>query len=125
MKSVRYWAREGGKPICLVLNDDLYETMTRVYREEAAAHGRTVMRQHEIALGGQLAITRSDEETGEVARRCRMVLGHLGRAIWSGRARDVYWRCRYGDAQGRVRADQARYRRAVFFWATDCFPMKR
>lgn len=66
MTSVRYWAREGGKPICLVLDNELYATMTRVYREEAAAHGRSVARGTEIALGGQLAITRSAEETQRI-----------------------------------------------------------
>lgn len=66
MTSVRYWAREGGKPICLVLNEDLYETMTRVYRDEAASHGRVVRKGTEIALGGQLAITRSESETARI-----------------------------------------------------------
>lgn len=66
MTSVRYWAREGGKPICLVLNDDLYATMTREYREHAAQHGRTVAPGSEIALGGQLVITRDQAETDRI-----------------------------------------------------------
>jgi alkanesulfonate monooxygenase SsuD/methylene tetrahydromethanopterin reductase-like flavin-dependent oxidoreductase (luciferase family) len=66
MTSVRYWAREGGKPICLALNDELYNGMTRIYRDEAAQHGRIVEPGTEIALGGQLAITRSDAETDKI-----------------------------------------------------------
>lgn len=66
MTSVRYWAREGGKPICLVLDPDLYGRLTAGYREEAAAHGREVRPGSEIALGGQLVITRDQAETERV-----------------------------------------------------------
>lgn len=66
MTSVRYWAREGGKPICLVLDPELYTRLTTGYREEAAAHGREVRPGTELALGGQLVITRSQAETEQV-----------------------------------------------------------
>ena len=68
MQSVRYWAREGGKPICLLLNEDLYKAMTSTYREAAATAGREVRPGTEIALGGQLVITRNAEETAQVMR---------------------------------------------------------
>ena len=66
MTSVRYWAREGGKPICLVLDEELYSRLTQGYRDEAAAHGREVKAGTEIALGGQLVITRNQEETDRI-----------------------------------------------------------
>ena len=66
MTSVRYWAREGGKPICLVLDPELYSRLTEGYREEAAVHGRTVTPGTEIALGGQLVITRDQAETDRI-----------------------------------------------------------
>ena len=61
-QSVRYWAREEGKPICLALDKSLYNKLTQVYRDEAALAGRKVTRGTEIALGGQLVITKDQEE---------------------------------------------------------------
>ena len=68
MQSVRYWARENGKPICLLLDKDLYTGLTTAYREEAAKSGRTVIRGSEIALGGQLVITRDQAETEQILK---------------------------------------------------------
>lgn len=65
-QSVKYWAREKGKPICLLLQEELFRGLSEVYREEAAAHGLDVPRGKEIALGGQLAITRTAEEKAQV-----------------------------------------------------------
>lgn len=62
-ESIRYWAREGGKPIIILLHEELCARLQGIYREEAEAAGRSVKRGSELALGGQLILT---ENAGDV-----------------------------------------------------------
>ena len=62
-ESIRYWAREGGKPIIIILHEELCARLQNIYQEEAAQAGRTVQPGTELALGGQLVVTESAEQT--------------------------------------------------------------
>jgi alkanesulfonate monooxygenase SsuD/methylene tetrahydromethanopterin reductase-like flavin-dependent oxidoreductase (luciferase family) len=61
MRTVRFWAREGGKPIVLANNLDFCEGLWQAYKEEADQAGRSVAREDIAAWGGILSIDRSRE----------------------------------------------------------------
>ena len=62
-ESIRYWAREGGKPIIIILHEELCARLQNIYQEEASNAGRTVKPGTELALGGQLVVTENAEQT--------------------------------------------------------------
>jgi alkanesulfonate monooxygenase SsuD/methylene tetrahydromethanopterin reductase-like flavin-dependent oxidoreductase (luciferase family) len=57
LRTIRFWAREGGKPIVLANDLDFAEMLWGAYAEEAAAAGRDVPREEVAAWGGLLAIS--------------------------------------------------------------------
>jgi alkanesulfonate monooxygenase SsuD/methylene tetrahydromethanopterin reductase-like flavin-dependent oxidoreductase (luciferase family) len=61
MRTVRFWAREGGKPIVLANNLDFCEGLWQAYQEEADKAGRSVAHEDVAAWGGILSIDRSRE----------------------------------------------------------------
>ena len=65
-ESIRYWGREGGKPIIILLHEELCARLQTVYREEAEKAGRTVQPGTELALGGQLVLTENPSETSQI-----------------------------------------------------------
>lgn len=67
MESARFWAREGGKLVSFVANDEFVQTTIDVYRAEAADAGRgDVSAADAIALGGHLIIGRDEAHTREL-----------------------------------------------------------
>lgn len=67
MESARFWAREGGKLVSFVSNDDFVQTTIDVYTAEAEAAGRTgVTPASSLALGGHLIIGSDEHHTREL-----------------------------------------------------------
>jgi len=67
-ESIRYWAREGGKPIVILLQEDLCQRLQAIYREEAEGAGRSVAPGSELALGGQLILTENKSDLAALER---------------------------------------------------------
>jgi hypothetical protein len=61
MRIVRFWAREGGKPIVLANNLDFCEGLWHAYREEAEKARRSIAQEDIVVWGGILSIDRSRE----------------------------------------------------------------
>jgi alkanesulfonate monooxygenase SsuD/methylene tetrahydromethanopterin reductase-like flavin-dependent oxidoreductase (luciferase family) len=59
MRTIRFWAREGGKPIVLANNLDFCRGLWDAYKEEADKAGRTVAEEDIAAWGGIISIDRS------------------------------------------------------------------
>jgi alkanesulfonate monooxygenase SsuD/methylene tetrahydromethanopterin reductase-like flavin-dependent oxidoreductase (luciferase family) len=57
LRTVKFWAREGGKPIVLANDMDFAEMLWNAYAQEAEAHGRDVPREEVAAWGGLLAVS--------------------------------------------------------------------
>ena len=70
-ESIRYWGREGGKPIIIILHEELCGRLQGIYREEAEKAGRTVKPGTELALGGQLVVTESPSEAQQIVADTR------------------------------------------------------
>lgn len=65
-ESVRYWGREGGKPIVILLDEKLCHGLRDIIREEAEKADRLVTPGAELALGGQLVLARTDAEARDI-----------------------------------------------------------
>ena len=61
MRTVRFWAREGGKPIVLANNLEFCRDLWDAYKEEADKAGRSVAEEDIAAWGGIISIDRSRE----------------------------------------------------------------
>jgi alkanesulfonate monooxygenase SsuD/methylene tetrahydromethanopterin reductase-like flavin-dependent oxidoreductase (luciferase family) len=61
MRTIRFWAREGGKPIVLANNLEFCRGLWDAYKEEADRAGRTVAEEDIAAWGGIISIDRSRE----------------------------------------------------------------
>ena len=59
MRTVRFWAREGGKPIVLANNLEFCRGLWDAYKEEADKAGRSVPEEDIAAWGGIISIDRS------------------------------------------------------------------
>ena len=59
-------AREGGKPIVILLDESLCGRLQEIYREEAEGAGRSVKRGTELALGGQLILTENSAQVPDI-----------------------------------------------------------
>jgi alkanesulfonate monooxygenase SsuD/methylene tetrahydromethanopterin reductase-like flavin-dependent oxidoreductase (luciferase family) len=57
LRTVKFWAREGGKPIVLANDLDFADMLWNAYAAEAEAHGRDVPREEVAAWGGLLAVS--------------------------------------------------------------------
>lgn len=67
MTTARFWAREGGKLVSFVSDDDFVQTTLDVYREEAEAAGREgVTPADALALGAHLVIGKDAAHTNEL-----------------------------------------------------------
>ena len=62
MRTVRFWAREGGKPIVLANNLEFCRNLWDAYKEEANKVGRTVADEDIAAWGGIISIAPSREQ---------------------------------------------------------------
>jgi alkanesulfonate monooxygenase SsuD/methylene tetrahydromethanopterin reductase-like flavin-dependent oxidoreductase (luciferase family) len=61
MRTVRFWAREGGKPIVLANNLEFCRGLWDAYKEEADKAGRSVADEEIAAWGGIISIDRNRE----------------------------------------------------------------
>ncbi len=68
MESGRFWAREGGKLVSFVTQDDFLQTTLDVYMEEAHKVGRHPQPADALAIGGHLTMGRTPEETEDLYR---------------------------------------------------------
>jgi alkanesulfonate monooxygenase SsuD/methylene tetrahydromethanopterin reductase-like flavin-dependent oxidoreductase (luciferase family) len=59
MRTIRFWAREGGKPIVLANNLEFCKGLWDAYKEEADQAGRSVAQEDIAAWGGIISIDRS------------------------------------------------------------------
>lgn len=66
MRTVDFWAREGGKPIVLSSDLDFCDTLWTRYQQTAAAHGREVARADTAAWGGFLMLTRDKQRAKDL-----------------------------------------------------------
>jgi alkanesulfonate monooxygenase SsuD/methylene tetrahydromethanopterin reductase-like flavin-dependent oxidoreductase (luciferase family) len=67
MESARFWAREGGKLVSFVPNDDFVQTTLNVYREEAVNAGRgDVSPADAMALGAHLIMAQSEDAADDL-----------------------------------------------------------
>lgn len=62
MRTARFWARYGGKPIVLASNLEFCQALWNAYRESAAEHGRTVKPGDEAGWGGVMVCAPTDAE---------------------------------------------------------------
>lgn len=67
MRTARFWARYGGKPIVMSSNLDFLEALWAAYREETAAAGRTVEPGEEACWGGLMICAKTDAEAARLA----------------------------------------------------------
>ncbi|MEE2983091.1 MAG: LLM class flavin-dependent oxidoreductase [Pseudomonadota bacterium] len=67
MRTARFWAKYGGKPIVMSSNLEFLQTLWAAYREEAALHEREVTPGDEAAWGGLMICAKSDNEAQELA----------------------------------------------------------
>lgn len=66
LRTIKFWAREGGKPIVLANDLDFAEMLWNAYADEAASAGRDVPHEEIAAWGGLLAI---GEDPAELERQ--------------------------------------------------------
>ena len=69
MRTIKFWAREGGKPIVLANNLDFCQQLWDAYKEEADRHGRTVPQEDLAAWGGTLVIDEDRDRARETAEK--------------------------------------------------------
>ena len=62
LRTVKFWAREGGKPIVLANDMDFAKMLWQAYADEAADAGRDVPIDERGAWGGLLCIAETREE---------------------------------------------------------------
>ncbi|MGH9761787.1 MAG: LLM class flavin-dependent oxidoreductase, partial [Blastocatellia bacterium] len=65
MRTIRFWAREGGKPIVLANNLEFCRGLWDGYKEEADKAGRVVAQEDIAAWGGIISIDRSRQRAME------------------------------------------------------------
>lgn len=66
MESARFWAREGGKLVSFVSNDEFVQVTIDEYMKEARKTGRNVTHADALALGGHLIMGRTEQETESI-----------------------------------------------------------
>jgi alkanesulfonate monooxygenase SsuD/methylene tetrahydromethanopterin reductase-like flavin-dependent oxidoreductase (luciferase family) len=66
MESARFWAREGGKLVSYVPNDDFVKTTIDVYQKEAADAGRNVTPADALAIGAHLVMGRNERAVDDL-----------------------------------------------------------
>jgi len=69
MRMIRFWAREGGKPIVLANHLDFCRGLWDAYKEEANKAGRTVPEEDIAASGGIISIDRSRSRPRQAQER--------------------------------------------------------
>jgi alkanesulfonate monooxygenase SsuD/methylene tetrahydromethanopterin reductase-like flavin-dependent oxidoreductase (luciferase family) len=68
METVRFWAREGGKMVSFVSNENerFIPIVLEEYAKEASAHGRTTTPNDAVAIGGHLVMGRNPAENQDL-----------------------------------------------------------
>ncbi|MSO77582.1 MAG: LLM class flavin-dependent oxidoreductase [Alphaproteobacteria bacterium] len=100
METVRFWAREGGKMVSFVSeeNERFIPIVIDVATKEAEAHGRAVTPAGVIAIGGHLTMGRTASETADIFQGFSELFSHaydappynvpMGR-VWKGSRQEV------------------------------------
>lgn len=71
MRTVDFWAREGGKPIVLSGDLDFCDTLWGRYMDTARKHGRDVKREDAAAWGGFLMLTEDKDHAAKLMEEHR------------------------------------------------------
>ncbi len=113
MRTIRFWAREGGKPIVLANNLEFCRGLWDAYKEEADRAGRSVAADDIAAWGGIISIDRSRERALAETRGTLVGVGSMVPAVRPGAADGNRRNSGRGQPPDRNRLRSARLQRST------------